>query len=233
MIRPLPICALMSMQWSAASSNPVHTVRMRYIPALLTIAITGSLLAGCSTEETDTTLDQASSTSSPSAPAPTPTVDVEAIWAGSVCTAIDDLTASVADIADSLTFDPLADQDVITQFESQLADGVAGLEDETAALGAALGAAPVDYVAASSTITELEESLATVQAAGDVVQQHLQAATQASNPLAATVELGKAAVAAKAAWEAGTRLLDQLSDARADAESTLGPAFDRAPECAG
>jgi hypothetical protein len=206
---------------------------MRVGPTLLILFLTGTLVVGCYAEETDTTLDQASSTSSQSAPASTPSVDVEAIWAGSVCTAIDDLTASVGDLAGSLNFDPLADQDVITQFESQLADGVAGLEDETAALGAALGSAPVDYVEASSTITELEASLATVQAAGDVVQQHLLAAAQASNPVTATVELGQAAVAATAAWEAGTQLLDQMSDARADAESTLGPAFDRAPECTG
>ena len=206
---------------------------MRVGPTLLILFLTGTLVVGCSAEETDTTLDQASSTSSQSAPASTPSVDVEAIWAGSVCTAIDDLAASVGDVAASLTFDPLADQGVIEQWESQLADGVAGLEDETAALGAALGSAPVDYVEASTTITELETSLARVQAAGDVVQQHLQAAAQASNPVTATVELGQAAVAAKAAWEAGTQLLDGLSAARTDAESTLGPAFDRAPECAG
>jgi len=146
---------------------------------------------------------------------------------------MDELTTSLRDIAGSLQFDPLSDQGVVEQFERQLALEIAGLEDEMDALGAALGAAPVDYVQTSSTITALQESVERTQAAGIVAQGHVQAAAQETNPVTVALELGQALVAGKAAVDAGAATLQLIADARADAEATLGPAFDRAPECAG
>ena len=202
---------------------------MRFIPALLAVAVTGSLVAGCSST------DEAPTTTAPSVevsvPEPSPSIDVEAIWAGSVCVAIDDVQTSISEIAGNLSFDPLAGQGVLEQLEAQLAIEIAGLEEETAALGAAIGAAPVDYAAASTTIAELQAAAETTQAAAEIASGHLQAATAAGDPLGVAVELGQAAVAGKSAIDAGSAALDLLAQTREELEASLGPAFDRAPEC--
>ena len=188
-----------------------------------------AVLVGCSNT------DEASTTTAPSVevsvPEPSPSIDVEAIWAGSVCVAIDDVQTSIGEIAGNLSFDPLAGQGVLEQLEAQLAIEIAGLEEETAALGAAIGAAPVDYAAASTTIAELQAAAETTQAAAEIASGHLQAATEAGDPLGVAVELGQAAVAGKSAIEAGSAALNLLTQTREELEATLGPAFDRAPEC--
>jgi len=188
-----------------------------------------AVLVGCSST------DEASTTPAPSVevsvPEPSPSIDVEAIWAGTVCLAINDVQTSIGEIAGNLSFDPLAGQGVLEQLEAQLALEIAGLEEETAALGAAIGAAPVDYAEAASTITELQTAIETTQAAGEVASGHLQAAADAGDPLSAAVELGQAAVAGKSAIDAGTAAIDLLAQTRRELEASLGPAFDRAPEC--
>ena len=188
-----------------------------------------AVLVGCSST------DEASTTPAPSVevsvPEPSPSIDVEAIWAGTVCLAINDVQTSIGEIAGNLSFDPLADQGVLEQLEAQLALEIAGLEEETAALGAAIGAAPVDYAEAASTITELQTAIQTTQAAGEIASGHLQAAADAGNPLSVAVELGQAAVAGKSAIDAGTAAIDLLAQTREELEASLGPAFDRAPEC--
>jgi hypothetical protein len=188
-----------------------------------------AVLVGCSST------DEASTTPAPSVevsvPEPSPSIDVEAIWAGTVCLAINDVQTSIGEIAGNLSFDPLADQGVLEQLEAQLALEIAGLEEETAALGAAIGAAPVDYAEAASTITELQTAIETTQAAGEIASGHLQAAADAADPLSAAVELGQAAVAGKSAIDAGTAAIDLLAQTREELEASLGPAFDRAPEC--
>lgn len=188
-----------------------------------------AVLAGCSST------DEAQTTTSPgvevSTPEPAPSIDVEAIWAGSVCLAINDLQTSIGEIAGNLNFDPLAGEGVLEQLEAQLAREIAGLEEETAALGAAIGAAPVDYADASLTITELQTAIETTQAAGEIASGHLQAAAVAGDPLSVAVELGQAAVAGKSAIEAGSVAIELLAQTREELEATLGPAFDRAPEC--
>jgi hypothetical protein len=188
-----------------------------------------AVLVGCSST------DDAPTTTAPSVevsvPEPSPSIDVEAIWAGSVCVAIDDVQTSIGEIAGNLSFDPLAGQGVLEQLEAQLAIEIAGLEEETAALGAAIGAAPVDYAAASTTIAELQAAAETTQAAAEIASGHLQAATEAGDPLGVAVELGQAAVAGKSAIDAGTAALDLLAQTREELEASLGPAFDRAPEC--
>jgi hypothetical protein len=188
-----------------------------------------AVLVGCSST------DEASTTPAPSVevsvPEPSPSIDVEAIWAGTVCLAINDVQTSIGEIAGNLSIDPLADQGVLEQLEAQLALEIAGLEEETAALGAAIGAAPVDYAEAASTITELQTAIETTQAAGEIASGHLQAAADAADPLSAAVELGQAAVAGKSAIDAGTAAIDLLAQTREELEASLGPAFDRAPEC--
>jgi hypothetical protein len=188
-----------------------------------------AVLVGCSST------DEASTTPAPSVevsvPEPSPSIDVEAIWAGTVCLAINDVQTSIGEIAGNLSIDPLADQGVLEQLEAQLALEIAGLEEETAALGAAIGAAPVDYAEAASTITELQTAIETTQAAGEIASGHLQAAADAGNPLSVAVELGQAAVAGKSAIDAGTAAIDLLAQTREELEASLGPAFDRAPEC--
>ena len=216
-------------QWSAVWSNSGQTVLMRVGILLGAACLSMAALTGCSGE------DETQATADPTVevliPEPEPSVDVEAIWAGSVCLAINDVQTSIGEIAGNLSFDPLAGQGVLEQLESQLALEIAGLEEETAALGAAIGAAPVDYAEAASTITELQTAIETTQAAGEVASGHLQAATDAGNPLSAAVELGQAAVAGKSAIDAGTAALDLLVQTREELEASLGPAFDRAPEC--
>lgn len=191
--------------------------------------LTIAALAGCSSD------DAAPTTAEPTLevliPEPEPSIDVEAVWAGSVCLAINDVQTSIGEIAGNLSFDPLAGQGVLEQLEAQLAIEIAGLEEDTAALGAVLGAAPVDYAEASSTITELQTAIETTQSAGEIASGHLQAAANAGNPLSVASELGQAAVAGKSAIDAGTAAIDLLAQTREELEASLGPAFDRAPEC--
>ena len=202
---------------------------MRVPVGIVVLTLSAAVLVGCSSEETaGTTPTPAPSTLTPT---PTPSIDVEAVWAGGVCTAIDDLTAAVGDIAASLTIDPLASQGVLEQLELQLAEQIAELDDETAALGAALGSAPIDYVEASATITELQSSLEQTQAAGVLVLGYIDSAAKADTPIAAAVEVGQGIVAAKVAFDAVTKTIQLLTETRSDTAEALGPAFDRAPEC--
>ena len=229
MTRHSPICAPMFTQWSVVWSNSGQTVPMRVGILLGATFLSVAALAGCSAgDETPTTTEP---TLEVLIPEPEPSIDVEALWAGSVCLAIDDVQTSIGEIAGNLSFDPLAGQGVLEQLEAQLALEIAGLEEETAALGAAIGAAPVDYAEAASTITELQTAIETTQAAGEIASGHLEAAVDAGNPLSAAVELGQAAVAAKSAIDAGTAAIDLLAQTREELEASLGPAFDRAPEC--
>lgn len=216
-------------QWSAVWSNSGQTVPMRVVILLGAACLCLAALTGCSGDDETTTT--AESTVEVLIPEPEPSIDVEAIWAGSVCVAINDMQKSIGEIAGNLSFDPLAGQGVLEQLEAQLAIELAGLEEETAVLGAAIGAAPVDYAEASSTIAEVQTAIETIQAAGEIASGHLQAAADAGDPLSVAVELGQAVVAGKSAIDAGTAVIDLLAQTREELEASLGPAFDRAPEC--
>ena len=78
---------------------------MRVVILLGAACLCLAALTGCSGDDETTTT--AESTVEVLIPEPEPSIDVEAIWAGSVCVAINDVQKSIGEIAGNLSFDQI------------------------------------------------------------------------------------------------------------------------------
>jgi hypothetical protein len=166
------------------------------------------------------------------APSPSPTPEI-ITWASGVCAARDGLIGSVIDVAGSLDYDGGDPASVGEQIQQQLPGRLAGVETAAGELGAALGRIPLDYVDAAVSIPMLRERLALLDTAKDEALGHVDAAQQASNPVAAGVEWVRAAAAAKATYDAGVLVKDSLDDLVGSADGDIRAAFATAPGCPG
>lgn len=171
-----------------------------------------------------------SSAPSPASPTPTPTPSI-VVWAGQVCEARDAFLASILDVAASVEFDPDDPSSLGEQFQQQIPGQLDGVEAAASDLGAALGGVPVDYIEAAATLSDLQERVAVLTAAKDEALGHVDAARAAENPVAAGVEWLRAAVSAKATYDAGIAVKDSLSELTGAADGDLGEAFGAAPSC--
>ena len=176
-------------------------------------------LAACSSEE------------EVAEPEPEPTIPEEVLWAGSVCTAFDDLLATVDAVGEDLTYEPTADAEVFDQYVTQLQTQMADVNGAVEELAFTVGQAPVDYKDSASNVVDFGTDITAIVAAKDETVVHIEAA------MAADSNVDKGLEAAQAAITGGTTLaltrdfLAGLGDLLGQRKDDLDDAFGQASEC--
>jgi len=176
-------------------------------------------LAACSSEE------------EVAEPEPEPTIPEEVLWAGSVCTAFDDLVATVDAVGEDLSYEPTADDEVFDQYISQLQAQMADVNGAVEELAFTVGQAPVDYKDSASNVVDFGTDITAIVAAKDETVVHIEAA------MAANSNVDKGLEAAQAAITGGTTLaltrdfLAGLGDLLSQRKDDLDDAFGQASEC--
>ena len=176
-------------------------------------------LAACSSEE------------EVAEPEPEPTIPEEVLWAGSVCTAFDDLVATVDSVGEDLSYEPTADDEVFDQYITQLQAQMADVNGAVEELAFTVGQAPVDYKDSASNVVDFGTDITAIVAAKDETVVHIEAA------MAADSNVDKGLEAAQAAITGGTTLaltrdfLAGLGDLLSQRKDDLDDAFGQASEC--
>ncbi len=194
--------------------------------AALTAAVLLGLgaLAGCGSD------DASSAASSAAAPSPTPT-PAPVVWADGVCAARDNLGAAVSALGRNLSYDISSDRSALEQIDRQLRIQVLSVGNALNLLGTELQAVPVDFQEANDFVVAATKAKEDTAEAVDQVTTSLDAMVNADNVVAGVAEAGKALVAGKAAFEAGTALVGVVQDGISGANTELQAAFDAAPAC--
>jgi hypothetical protein len=195
----------------------------RVVAAAAAILLGLAVLTGCGS-------DDASSAASSAAPSPTPT-PAPIVWAEGVCAARDNLGAAVSALGRNLSYDVTSDRSALEQIDRQLRVQVLSVGNALQVLGTELQAVPVDFQAANDFVVSATKAKDDTSEAVATAQQHLDAMMSADNLLTGVAEAGKALVAGKAAFEAGTTLVGIVRDGVSDAGGELQAAFDAAPGC--
>lgn len=217
----------------------------RWVVAVGSVVVVGLLIVAAiwatrleSEPEAVAATGSASTPSDSQAPstAPTPTPESTpqiVLWAGDVCEARDAFLASILDVAANLEFDTADPSTIGDQFQQQIPGQLGGVEAAAADLGAALGGVPVDYIEAAAVLSTLNEQVTVLNDTKDEALAHVDSARNAGNPVSAGVEWLRAAIAAKATYDAGVAVKDSLSDLTDSADGDIGEAFGAAPQCQG
>jgi len=193
--------------------------RMAPLGALTSALVLSLSLAACSGEE------------EVAEPKPEPTIPEEVLWAGSVCTAFDDLLATVDAVGDDLSYEPTADAEVFDQYITQLQAQMADVNGAVEELAFTVGQAPVDYKDSASNVVNFGTDITAIVAAKDETVVHIEAA------MAADSNVDKGLEAAQAAITGGTTLaltrdfLAGLGDLLGQRKDDLDDAFGQASEC--
>ena len=193
--------------------------RMAPLGALASALVLSLSLAACSSEE------------EVAEPEPEPTIPEEVLWAGSVCTAFDDLLATVDAVGDDLSYEPTADAEVFDQYITQLQAQMADVNGAVEELAFTVGQAPVDYKDSASNVVNFGTDITAIVAAKDETVVHIEAA------MAADSNVDKGLEAAQAAITGGTTLaltrdfLAGLGDGLGQRKDDLDDAFGQASEC--
>jgi hypothetical protein len=148
-----------------------------------------------------------------------------------VCAARDNLGAAVSALGRNLSYDVTSDRSALEQIDRQLRVQVLSVGNALQVLGTELQAVPVDFQAANDFVVSATKAKDDTSEAVATAQQHLDAMMSADNLLTGVAEAGKALVAGKAAFEAGTTLVGIVRDGVSDAGGELQAAFDAAPGC--
>ena len=193
--------------------------RMAPLGALTSALVLSLSLTACSGEE------------EVAEPKPEPTIPEEVLWAGSVCTAFDDLLATVDAVGDDLSYEPTADAEVFDQYITQLQAQMADVNGAVEELAFTVGQAPVDYKDSASNVVNFGTDITAIVAAKDETVVHIEAA------MAADSNVDKGLEAAQAAITGGTTLaltrdfLAGLGDLLGQRKDDLDDAFGQASEC--
>ncbi|MCH9679688.1 MAG: hypothetical protein K0U35_09150 [Actinomycetia bacterium] len=193
--------------------------RMAPLGALASALVLSLSLAACSSEE------------EVAEPEPEPTIPEEVLWAGSVCTAFDDLLATVDAVGDDLSYEPTADAEVFDQYITQLQAQMADVNGAVEELAFTVGQAPLDYKDSASNVVDFGTDITAIVAAKDETVVHIEAA------MAADSNVDKGLEAAQAAITGGTTLaltrdfLAGLGDLLGQRKDDLDDAFGQASEC--
>jgi hypothetical protein len=206
---------------------PARATRSVAGTTLLALALVLSACGGGSdtgAQTTPTPTAQSTATASASDPV---------AWADGVCTATDDLQASLDAIGSSLQVNITGNGDAITQVRDQLAQQVKGVQDDASALASAVADVPTGSdPQLTAARDDLEQSRTALQTSLQTLATSIQDLTQASG--AAELTSGLAAVtaayvAAKADAGAFATSLQAVASAGGD---TVQSAFADAPSCA-
>ena len=162
---------------------------------------------------------------------PEPTIPEEVLWAGSVCTAFDDLLATVDAVGEDLNYEPTADAEVFDQYVTQLQTQMADVNGVVEEVAFTVGQAPIDYKDSASNVIDFGTDITAIIAAKDETVVHIEAA------MAAESNVDKGLEAAQAAITGGTTLaltrdfLAGLGDLLGERKDDLDDAFGQASEC--
>ena len=193
--------------------------RLAPVGALASALVLSLSLAACSSEE------------EVAEPEPEPTIPEEVLWAGSVCTAFDDLMATVDAVGEGLSYEPTADDEVFDQYISQLQAQMADVNGAVEELAFSVGQAPINYKDSASNVVDFGTDIKAITAAKDETVVHIEAA------MAADSNVDKGLEAAQAAITGGTTLaltrdfLAGLGDLLSLRKDDLDDAFGQANEC--
>ena len=193
--------------------------RLAPVGALASALVLSLSLAACSSEE------------EVAEPEPEPTIPEEVLWAGSVCTAFDDLMATVDAVGEGLSYEPTADDEVFDQYISQLQAQMADVNGAVEELAFSVGQAPINYKDSASNVVDFGTEIKAITAAKDETVVHIEAA------MAADSNVDKGLEAAQAAITGGTTLaltrdfLAGLGDLLSLRKDDLDDAFGQASEC--
>ena len=193
--------------------------RLAPVGALASALVLSLSLAACSSAE------------EVAEPEPELTIPEEVLWAGSVCTAFDDLMATVDAVGKGLFYEPTADDEVFDQYISQLQAQMADVNGAVEEVAFSVGQAPINYKDSASNVVDFGTDIKAITAAKDETVVHIEAA------MAADSNVDKGLEAAQAAITGGTTLaltrdfLAGLGDLLSQRKDDLDDAFGQASEC--
>ena len=193
--------------------------RLAPVGALAAAVALSLSLAACSSEE------------EVAEPEPEPTIPEEVIWAGSVCTAFDDLMATVDAVGDDLSYEPTADDQVFDQYISQLQAQMADVNGAVEELAFTVGQAPIDYKDSASNVVNFGTDITAIIAAKDETVVHIEAAMAADSNVDKGLEAAQAAITGGTTLALTRELLAGLGDLLGQRKDDLDDAFGQASEC--
>ena len=164
-------------------------------------------------------------------PAPEPTVPEEVLWAGSVCTAFDDVLATVDAVGEGLVYEPTADDDVLDQYVTQLEAQIADINGAVEELAFTVGQAPVDYKESASNVIDFGGDVTVIVAARDETVEYIESAMAADSSVDKGLEAAQAAVTGATTLSLTREFLGGLGDLLSERKSNLDDAFGQASEC--
>jgi hypothetical protein len=192
---------------------------MAPLGALASALVLSLSLAACSSEE------------EVAEPEPEPTIPEEVLWAGSVCTAFDDLMATVDAVGEDLSYEPTADDEVFDQYIAQLQAQMADVNGAVEELAFTVGQAPIDYKDSASNVVEVGTDITAIIAAKDETVVHIEAAMAADSNVDKGLEAAQAAITGGTTLALTRELLAGLGDLLGQRKDDLDDAFGQASEC--
>ncbi len=193
-------------------------------------AVSVVLLSACGSADEETTAAGSPNVSASPSSTPTP---APVIWAGEVCVARDNLGAAVGALGRNLSYDITSDRSALEQIDRQLRMQVLSVGDALNTLGETLTGVPADFQEANDFVATTTKIKQDTEEAIAATQANLDAMVNADNVVGGVAAAGQALVSAKAAFEAGTALVSEVTGAISDKGSELSAAFDAAPACQG
>jgi hypothetical protein len=183
-------------------------------------------LASCGSDDTTSSASPSASPSPTSTPTPAPV-----IWAGEVCVARDNVGAAVSALGRNLSYDITSDRSALEQIDRQLRIQVLSVGDALSGLGTALQGVPADFQAANDFVVAATKAKDDTTEAIEETRANLDAMVNSENVVSGVASAGAALVSAKAAFEAGSALVQIVTDAVSTKGGELQAAFDAAPQC--
>ncbi|MED5528317.1 MAG: hypothetical protein VYC81_06630, partial [Actinomycetota bacterium] len=205
---------------SITRSRFVEVLRRTAPRGALAAALARSLsLAACSREE------------EVAEPEPEPTIPEEVLWAGSVCTAFDELMATVDAVGEDLSYEPTADDEVFDQYITQLQAQMADVNGAVEELAFTVGQAPIDYKESAANVVSVGTDITAIIAAKDETVVHIEAAMAADSNIDKGLEAAQAAITGGTTLALTRELLAGLGDLLSQRKDDLDDAFGQASEC--
>ncbi len=195
--------------------------RLARVGALAAALALSLSLAACSSEE---------EVAEPE-PEPEPTIPEEVLWAGSVCTAFDDLMATVDAVGEDLSYEPTADDEIFDQYITQLQAQMADVNGAVEELAFTVGQAPIDYKESASNVVNVGTDITAIIAAKDETVVHIEAAMAAESNIDKGLEAAQAAITGGTTLALTRELLAGLGDLLSQRKDDLDDAFGQASEC--
>ena len=195
--------------------------RLAPVGALAAARALSLSLAACSSEE---------EVAEPE-PEPEPTIPEEVLWAGSVCTAFDDLMATVDAVGEDLSYEPTADDQVFDQYITQLQAQMADVNGAVEELAFTVGQAPIDYKESAANVVSVGTDITAIIAAKDETVVHIEAAMAAESNIDKGLEAAQAAITGGTTLALTRELLAGLGDLLSQRKDDLDDAFGQASEC--